>query len=70
VDCIGGVIVQTKQPNGVTWAKPDYQIQYQTDNSEENWERQTTSMHTPSQRIFTLSPVLTGYASFDEKRYG
>jgi len=34
LDCIGGVIVQTKQPNGLTWAKPDYQIQYLMDNCE------------------------------------
>jgi hypothetical protein len=34
LDCIGGVIVQTQQNNGLTWAKPDYQIQYLMDNSE------------------------------------
>jgi hypothetical protein len=34
LDCVGGVIVQTKQANGLTWAKPDYQIQYLMDNCE------------------------------------
>jgi hypothetical protein len=34
LDCIGGVIVQTQQGNGLTWAKPDYQIQYLMDNCE------------------------------------
>jgi hypothetical protein len=34
LDCIGGVIVQTQQRNGLTWAKPDYQIQYLMDNCE------------------------------------
>lgn len=34
LDCIGGVIAQTQQSNGLTWAKPDYQIQYLMDNCE------------------------------------
>jgi hypothetical protein len=34
LDCIGGVIVQTQQSNGLTWAKPDYQAQYLMDNAE------------------------------------
>jgi hypothetical protein len=34
LDCIGGVIVQTKQANGLTWAKPSYQIQFLMDNCE------------------------------------
>lgn len=34
LDCIGGVIVQTKQANGLTWAKLDYQIQFLMDNCE------------------------------------
>ena len=34
LDCIGGVIVQTQQSNGLTWALPDYQIQYLMDNAE------------------------------------
>lgn len=34
LDCIGGVLVQTQQSNGLTWAKPDYQIQYLMDNAE------------------------------------
>jgi hypothetical protein len=34
LDCIGGVMVQTQQSNGLTWAKPDYQVQYLMDNCE------------------------------------
>lgn len=34
LDCIGRVMVQTQQSNGLTWAKPDYQIQYLMDNCE------------------------------------
>ena len=34
LDCIGGVLVQTQQSNGLTWAKPDYQIQFLMDNAE------------------------------------
>jgi len=34
LDCIGGVMVQTQQRNGLTWAKPDYQVQYLMDNCE------------------------------------
>ncbi len=34
LDCIGGVIVQTQQSNGLTWALPDYQIEYLMDNAE------------------------------------
>ena len=32
--CIGGVLFQTQQSNGLTWAKPDYQIQFLMDNAE------------------------------------
>jgi hypothetical protein len=32
LDCIGGVMVQTQQRNGLTWAKPNYQVQYLMDN--------------------------------------
>src|SRR5260370_5096179 len=34
LDVIGGVIVQTQQNDGLTWAKPDYQIKYLMDNCE------------------------------------
>lgn len=34
LDVIGGVIVQTQQSDGLTWAKPDYQIKYLMDNCE------------------------------------
>lgn len=34
LDCIGRVMVQTQQSNGLTWAKPDYQIEYLMDNCE------------------------------------
>ncbi|MGA9208904.1 MAG: hypothetical protein WB347_13950 [Terriglobales bacterium] len=34
LDVIGGVIVQTQQSDGLTWAKPDYQTKYLMDNSE------------------------------------
>ncbi len=34
LDAIGGVLVQTQQPDGLTWAKPDYQIKYLMDNCE------------------------------------
>jgi len=34
LDCIGDVLVQTQQSNGLTWAKPDYQIQFLMDNAE------------------------------------
>ena len=34
LDAIGGVIVQTQQADGLTWAKPDYQIKYLMDNCE------------------------------------
>jgi len=34
LDVIGGVIVQTQQADGLTWAKPDYQIKYLMDNCE------------------------------------
>jgi hypothetical protein len=34
LDAIGQVIVKTQQPDGLTWAKPDYQIKYMMDNSE------------------------------------
>jgi hypothetical protein len=34
LDCIGGILVQTQQSNGLTWAKPDYQIQFLMDNAE------------------------------------
>ncbi len=32
--CIGSVITRTQQSNGLTWAKPDYQIAYLMDNTE------------------------------------
>jgi hypothetical protein len=34
LDMIGGVLVQTQQGDGLTWAKPDYQIKYLMDNCE------------------------------------
>jgi len=34
LNCIGSVLVQTQQSNGLTWAKPDYQIQFLMDNTE------------------------------------
>jgi hypothetical protein len=34
LDVIGGVIVQTQQSDGLTWAKPDYKIKYLMDNCE------------------------------------
>lgn len=34
LDCIGSVIAHTQQSNGLTWAKPDYQVEYLMDNSE------------------------------------
>jgi hypothetical protein len=34
LDVIGGVLIQTQQSDGLTWAKPDYQIKYLMDNSE------------------------------------
>lgn len=34
LDVIGGVLIQTQQNDGLTWAKPDYQIKYLMDNSE------------------------------------
>lgn len=34
LDCIGGVMVQTQQSDGLTWAKPDYQVRYLMDNCE------------------------------------
>lgn len=34
LDVIGGVLIQTQQGDGLTWAKPDYQIKYLMDNSE------------------------------------
>ncbi|PYP86126.1 MAG: hypothetical protein DMG65_19425 [Candidatus Angelobacter sp. Gp1-AA117] len=34
LDAIGQVLVQTQQPDGLTWAKPDYQIKYLMDNCE------------------------------------
>lgn len=34
LDVIGGVIVQTQQSDGLTWAKPDWQIKYLMDNCE------------------------------------
>jgi len=34
LDVIGGVIIQTQQNDGLTWAKPDYQIKYLMDNCE------------------------------------
>jgi len=34
LDSIGGVLIRTQQSDGLTWAKPDYQIKYLMDNSE------------------------------------
>ena len=34
LDAIGGVIIKTQNSDGLTWAKPDYQIKYLMDNSE------------------------------------
>ena len=34
LDTIGGVLKQTQQSDGLTWAKPDYQIKYLMDNCE------------------------------------
>lgn len=34
LDTIGGVLIQTQQSDGLTWAKPSYQIKYLMDNSE------------------------------------
>jgi hypothetical protein len=34
LDVIGGVIIQTQQSDGLTWAKPDYKIKYLMDNCE------------------------------------
>lgn len=34
LDAIGQVLVKTQQPDGLTWAKPDYQIKYLMDNCE------------------------------------
>ena len=34
LDTIGGVLIQTQQSDGLTWAKPDYQIKYLMDNCE------------------------------------
>ena len=34
LDSIGGVLIQTQQSDGLTWAKPDYQIKYLMDNCE------------------------------------
>lgn len=34
LDIIGGVLIQTQQSDGLTWAKPDYQIKYLMDNCE------------------------------------
>jgi hypothetical protein len=34
LDLIGGVLIKTQQPDGLTWAKPDYQIKYTMDNCE------------------------------------
>jgi hypothetical protein len=34
LDVIGGVIIQTQQSDGLTWAKPNYQIKYLMDNAE------------------------------------
>ena len=34
LDAIGAVLVQTQNPDGLTWAKPDYQIKYLMDNCE------------------------------------
>ncbi len=36
LDLIGGVIAQTMQGDGLTWAKPDYQLKYTMDNCEVN----------------------------------
>ena len=34
LDLIGGVLAKTQQSDGLTWAKPDYQIKYMMDNCE------------------------------------
>ena len=34
LESIGGVLIQTQQSDGLTWAKPDYQIKYLMDNCE------------------------------------
>lgn len=34
LDVIGGVLIQTQQSDGLTWAKPNYQIKYLMDNAE------------------------------------
>lgn len=34
LDMIGGVLAKTQQSDGLTWAKPDYQIKYLMDNCE------------------------------------
>ncbi len=34
LDAIGGVLIKTQQSDGLTWAKPDYQIKYLMDNCE------------------------------------
>lgn len=34
LDTIGGVLIKTQQSDGLTWAKPSYQIKYLMDNSE------------------------------------
>jgi hypothetical protein len=34
LNCIASVMVHTQQSNGLTWAKPDYQIQFLMDNAE------------------------------------
>ena len=34
LDVIGGILVLTQQSDGLTWAKPDYQIKYLMDNCE------------------------------------
>lgn len=34
LDTIGGVLIKTQQSDGLTWAKPDYQIKYLMDNCE------------------------------------
>lgn len=34
LDVIGGVLIRTQQTDGLTWAKPDYQIKYLMDNCE------------------------------------
>jgi hypothetical protein len=34
LDVIGGVLIKTQQSDGLTWAKPDYQIKYLMDNCE------------------------------------